>query len=84
MGVSILAVTALLVFVYFPEQGGMLFKAGSLPYDPQIIKPPAGYRGADSMNYGAATTPEATTTPKAAEAVTDQSAEGLHPNTSTV
>jgi hypothetical protein len=28
----------------------MFFKAGALgSYDPQIIKPPAGYRGADSV-----------------------------------
>jgi len=36
--------------VYFPEHGGMFFKAGALgSYDPQIIKPPADYRGADSV-----------------------------------
>jgi len=53
MGVSIVIVTLLLVAVYFPDMGGMLVGAGGLPcYDPQIIKPPADYRGADSMDYG--------------------------------
>jgi NNP family nitrate/nitrite transporter-like MFS transporter len=54
MGIMIIAETALLFLVYFPEHGSMLFKAGSLPYDPQIIKPPADYRGSDSMDYEAA------------------------------
>ena len=46
---------ALLFAVYFPELGSMLFPAGGLgKYDPQIIKPPADYRGSDSMDYEAA------------------------------
>jgi len=33
----------------------MLFKAGGLgSYDPQIIKPPEGYEGADKMNFAEA------------------------------
>jgi NNP family nitrate/nitrite transporter-like MFS transporter len=41
--------------VYLPEHGGMFFKAGALGcYDPQIIKPPEGYRGADSVVMEAA------------------------------
>jgi len=33
----------------------MLFPAGGMgKYDPQIIKPPADYRGSDSMDYEAA------------------------------
>ena len=52
MGWSIVIVTLLLFAVYFPDMGGMLVGAGGMPcYDPQIIKPPAGYRGADSMDY---------------------------------
>ena len=53
MGLTIIGVTALLFLVYFPDMGSMLTPAGAIPYDPQIIKPPAGYRGADSMDYSA-------------------------------
>ena len=43
MGISILIVTSLLLFVYFPDMGSMLTKAGALTkYDPQLIKPPTG------------------------------------------
>ena len=73
MGITILAVTMLLVFVYFPDMGGMFFKAGSISYDPQIIKPPANYRGSDSLNYDEGTKSgdvqlkvEGSTTPAAA------------------
>ena len=52
MGVLIIALTALIMFIYFPEHGGMFFKAGGMgSYNPQIIKPPADMRGADQMNY---------------------------------
>ena len=30
----------------------MFHKAGALAYDPQFIRPPAGYRGADAISYG--------------------------------
>jgi len=41
---------ATVIPVYMPEHGGMFFKAGALgSYDPQIIKPPEDYRGADSV-----------------------------------
>ena len=51
MGVYILAVTGLLALVYFPEHGSMLFPKGALKnYDPQLIKPPAGYLGADFLD----------------------------------
>jgi NNP family nitrate/nitrite transporter-like MFS transporter len=56
MGVCILAVTSLLVFVYFPDMGSMFTKAGAVAYDPQRIHPPAGYRGADSLQYKASVT----------------------------
>merc|ERR1712167_65610 len=51
MGLTIVILTCTMVMpVYFPEHGGMFFKAGALgSYDPQIIKPPEGYRGADSV-----------------------------------
>jgi hypothetical protein len=56
MGITIIIITALTVVpIYFPDKGWMFGKAGSLgKYDPQIIKPPKGYRGADSMDYQAA------------------------------
>ena len=48
----IIVVTGLMFGVYFPEHGGMIVPKGALRgYDPQIIKPPAGYRGADSMDF---------------------------------
>jgi NNP family nitrate/nitrite transporter-like MFS transporter len=50
-GIVTIIVTMLLFLVYFPEQGGILFRAGSLKYDPQRIKPPKNYRGADSITY---------------------------------
>lgn len=54
MGIYIIAVTALMFFVYFPEHGGMLFKKGGLgKYNPQLIAPPEGYRGADSIDFSA-------------------------------
>jgi len=51
MGLTIVILTcATVIPVYMPEHGGMFFKAGALgSYDPQIIKPPADYRGADSV-----------------------------------
>jgi NNP family nitrate/nitrite transporter-like MFS transporter len=51
MGWCIVIVTLACFFIYFPESGSMLTGKGSLPYDPQLIKPPADYRGADSMDY---------------------------------
>jgi NNP family nitrate/nitrite transporter-like MFS transporter len=54
MGITIIAITCLCFFIYFPEHGSMLTPAGKFAkYDPQLIKPPKGYRGADSMNYAA-------------------------------
>lgn len=51
MGVLICIINALCVFLYFPDEGSMLCgPKGWGKYDPQIIKPPAGYRGADSMD----------------------------------
>jgi len=52
MGIMIIVVTGLMFGVYFPEHGGMIVPKGALKsYDPQIIKPPTGYRGADSMDF---------------------------------
>lgn len=53
MGAMIIGLTSLMFLIYFPDTGGMLFKAGALKYDPQIVKPPADYKGADVMDYGA-------------------------------
>jgi len=57
LGIMIIAVTALLFFIYFEgdEGGAMLVKANGLgSYSPQIVKPPADYRGADVMDFAAA------------------------------
>ena len=55
LGISVITITFLCSFMYFPEEGGMLVGKGGLGgYDPQIIKPPADYRGADQMDYAAA------------------------------
>ena len=60
MGITIMATTATLLLMYFPEHGGMFHKAGALKYDPQCIKPPAGYRGSDAMDYSAKSTETST------------------------
>ena len=51
LGMVVCGLTALLVLVYFPEKGSMLTPARALGdrYDPQLIKPPSDYRGADSV-----------------------------------
>ena len=52
LGIMVIAITALMFFIYFPDMGSMLFPAGGLgKYDPQLVKPPADYRGADSMDF---------------------------------
>jgi NNP family nitrate/nitrite transporter-like MFS transporter len=60
MGLCIVIFTCATVMpVYLPEHGGMFFKAGALGcYDPQIIKPPEGYRGADSVDISIIMTEE--------------------------
>ena len=51
-GIIIMTLSLTMFGLYFPESGGMLFKAGGLgSYDPQLVKPPADYRGADSMDF---------------------------------
>ena len=37
--------------------GGMFFKAGGLNFDPQRIKPPAGYKGSDQIDFTAKPNP---------------------------
>merc|ERR1719460_2318194 len=49
MGIMIVVATLSLFAVYFPDQGGMIVKAGGWAYDPQCIKPPAGYKGSDEI-----------------------------------
>jgi len=63
MGLTIVILTcATIMPVYLPEHGGMFFKAGGLGrYDPQIIKPPEGYRGADSVVMAEEQKPEKAT-----------------------
>ena len=54
LGIMVIAITALMHFIYFPDMGCMLLPRGALgKYDPQIIKPPADYRGADHMDFSA-------------------------------
>jgi len=54
LGCVIIATSLSMHGIYFPDQGGMLFKAGGLgSYDPQRIKPPADFRGADQIDYSA-------------------------------
>ena len=56
LGISVISLTALVIFMYFPEEGGMFVGPNSLgSYDPQVIKPPKDYKGADQMDYAAAT-----------------------------
>ena len=66
---QIIAGTALLFFCYFPDKGGMFFAAGGMgSYDPQIIKPPEGYKGSDEISI--ATKPaEPAEADKAVEAI---------------
>ena len=54
LGILVIGITQLLFGLYFPESGGMIFRKGSLKYNPQLVKPPADYRGADSMDYSKA------------------------------
>ena len=53
LGIMVMAITALMFFIYFPDMGSMLTGPGGMgKYDPQLLKPPADYRGADSMDFG--------------------------------
>jgi hypothetical protein len=53
LGIIIMTLSLSMFGIYFPEHGGMLFKAGGLgSYDPQMVKPPADLRGADQLKYG--------------------------------
>merc|ERR1712006_64827 len=64
LGAMVIGLTALMFFIYFPDMGSLLTPAGALgSYDPQLIKPPADYRGADHMDFSAvkATSPRART-----------------------
>merc|ERR1712072_1622156 len=74
MGLTIVILTCTMVMpVYMPEHGGMFFKAGALgSYDPQIIKPPADYRGADSVVMTDAQKQEQAATEAKTEAKTDE------------
>ena len=58
MGAAIIVTAPLALLLYFPaEGGGLVAKGGWGNFDPQLVKPPEGYRGADSMDYSATTTP---------------------------
>merc|ERR1712066_147356 len=47
LGITVIFLSFLQLGIYFPDAGGLFFKAGSLSYDPQRIKPPADYKGSD-------------------------------------
>jgi NNP family nitrate/nitrite transporter-like MFS transporter len=52
LGIMVMSVTATMMFIYFPDQGGMWVPKGGLgSFDPQLIKPPSDYRGSDSVVY---------------------------------
>jgi NNP family nitrate/nitrite transporter-like MFS transporter len=52
LGIVIMATSLIMHFIYFPENGAMLCKAGALgKYDPQLYKPAVEARGADQMDY---------------------------------
>jgi len=52
LGTIIMTCSLTMFGIYFPQHGGMLFKAGGLgSYDPQLIQPPADLRGADQLKY---------------------------------
>ena len=54
LGIFVICITATMFGIYFPDTGGMLFKAGALgKYDPQLIKPPADYKGMDQISLDA-------------------------------
>ena len=58
MGYAIIGASLLCALLYFPRDGGLLLPSG-LKYDPQLIKPPATYRGSDQMDYGSVSSPVA-------------------------
>ena len=52
LGIMVMAITGLMFAIYFPDMGSMLTGPGGMgKYDPQLVKPPADYRGADSMDF---------------------------------
>merc|ERR1719191_527560 len=70
LGAVILGTSTLMWLIYFPDQGGMFFKAGQLRYDPQRVKVPEGYRGADQLK--AINTSKANETKKETDAETHE------------
>merc|ERR1711998_402279 len=67
--IMVICVTLSMFGIYFPEHRGMLFPAHGLgKYDPQILKPPADYRGADSMDLSAMKTEGKSTTTESVSA----------------
>merc|ERR1719488_196798 len=53
LGAIIMGVSMIMHFIYFPDQGGILLPKG-LGFDPQLVKPAAGQKGADELNFDAA------------------------------
>ena len=72
LGIVIMSMSLIMFGIYFPEHGGMFCKAGALDkltWYPQAWKPPADYRGADSMDFSNVDTAKArkTENPKEVE-----------------
>ena len=52
LGWIVIVTSVSMFFLYFPEEGGMVLPKG-LPYDPQLVKPKAGAKGSDELDFNA-------------------------------
>merc|ERR1711988_1612237 len=52
LGIVIVAMSMLMHFIYFPDEGGILLPKG-LPFNPQLIKEKSDQRGADQLDFSA-------------------------------
>jgi len=62
LGWVIIGVSMIMHFIYFPDEGGILTGPG-LPFDPQLIKPAAGQKGSDELDFTGAKTSTTAGTP---------------------
>mmetsp|Transcript_22227 Transcript_22227/g.67517 ORF Transcript_22227/g.67517 Transcript_22227/m.67517 type:complete len:631 (+) Transcript_22227:222-2114(+) len=52
LGITIMTLSLIMHFIYFPEYGSLLLPKGALGrYDPQLYQPSGQTRGADQMDY---------------------------------
>merc|ERR1719198_835149 len=61
LGVVIMCMSLIMHFIYFPEEGGILLPKG-LGYDPQLVKEKTGQKGADELDFTAASKTKTTDT----------------------